>query len=219
MADVTVKRSGMLPKAPRLALMREMRQRDRQRWRDARRAMLSRLPTGAVWHVAVVAAGREAKAERALVENGFLAYTPLERMTIGTGAARRDIDRPLFPKYVFFSRQRESASIGAVREIRNVLGGIGGQWLAAPDRLVHGLIDSEGLGVFDRTDGKRAVQRSARRVRLSTGSDVTILTGPLAGFPAKIMAIDTDARVKCLVRMFGGDVPVEVGIDKIEAAA
>ena len=217
--DVTVKRSRLLPKSPRIAMMREMRQQDRQRWREGRRARLSHLPEGVVWHVALVMAGRESKAERALIESGFHAYTPLERVTVGSGVARRDLDRPLFPKYVFFARRLSGASIGAIREVRGVLGGAGGAWLSAPEGLVRGLIDSEGLGAFDHTDGRKAALREARQARLSTGVQVTILSGPLAGFPAEIRALKAGKRVACLVRLFGGDVPVETGIDNVEIAA
>lgn len=208
-----------LPKSVRLALLRQEREADRQRWREARRKLLSHLPAGAVWHVAIVPNGKEGKAERALHRAGFFAYCPLERLTIGTGALRRDVERPLFPQYVFFSRRSDKASISMVREVADVLGGINRQWLTAPEGLIWSLVDSEGLGVFDRTDGKRAAERDAKRSRLSTGQAVRITDGPLAGFPAKIKAISAKQRVVCLVEMFGGQVELEAGIDKIEAAA
>jgi len=208
-----------LPKSVRLAMLRQDREADRQRWREARRALLSHLPSGAVWHVAIVSKGREAQAERAMHRAGFHVYCPLERVTIGTAALRRDVERPLFPQYVFFARRLDSASISGVREVSDVLGGINRQWLTAPEGLIWSLVDSERLGVFDRTDGRKAREREARRSRLSTGQAVRIVDGPLAGFPAKIKAITPKQRVICLVEMFGGQVELEAGIDKIEAAA
>lgn len=208
-----------LPKSVRLAMLRQEREADRQRWRQARRSLLGHLPCGAVWHVAIVPGGKEGKAERAMHRAGFFAYCPLERVTIGTGALRRDVERPLFPQYVFFSRRSDHASITAIREVSDVLGGINRQWLTAPEGLIMALVDSEGLGVFDRTDAKRAKDREAKRSRLSTGQAVRIVSGPLAGFPARIKAINPKQRVICLVEMFGGEVEVEAGIDKIEEAA
>lgn len=208
-----------LPKTVRLAMLRDQLKADRQSWREARRRLLSHLPMGATWHVAIVPQGKEGKAEREMHRAGFFAYCPLERVTVGTGVLRRDVERPLFPQYVFFTRRNESASIMAVREVRDVLGGIARQWQAAPEGLIRALVDSEGLGVFDRTDSRKAAEREARRAKLCTGQAVTITVGPLAGFPAKIKAISAKARVVCLVKMFGGEVEVEAGIDKIEAAA
>lgn len=208
-----------MPKHKRLALLRAFRQEDRQRWREARRALLAGLPMGATWHVALVVAGKEAKAERALVQAGFHAYGPLERVTIGRGPTRRDEERPLFPRYVFFARRLAGADVEVVREVIEVLGGLKGQWLTVPERLVRGLIDSEGLGAFDHTEAKLAALRAAKRAKFCTGAKVVLIDGPLAGFPAELMALKAEKRVACLVRMFGGEVRVEVGIDKIEAAA
>lgn len=213
------RRSAPLPRHKRLALHRAFRKEDGQRWRVARRAMLQRLPVGVQWHVALVLAGKEAKAERALVQAGFWAYGPVERVTLGRGALRRDAERPLFPRYVFFARRQSGAEIDSVREVIDVLGGMGGRWLTAPESLVRGLIDSEGLGAFDHTEAKLAAQRAALRARLSTGTKVVLTDGPLAGFPAEIMALKAGQRVTCLVRLFGGESKVTVGIDKIEAAA
>lgn len=206
-----------LSASARLALHRKFREGERQKWREARRKLLSHLPQDAVWHVAFVAVGKGARAERRLQEAGFWSYSPIERVTTGRGAHRQDVERALFPRYVFFARRRADADIRQVREVLDVLGGIAGDWISAPPALIKGLVESERLGAFDRTEGRIVASREARRAKLSTGSQVTILEGPLRGFSAEIKALKPEQRVACLVWMFGGHVDLETGIDNVEA--
>lgn len=210
---------GEITKRERMAALRAATEAKRQAWREARRALLADFPTGVVWFVALVAGGREVRAERAFGEAGFHGYCPLERVTIGTGAGRRDVERPLFPRYVFFARRMAGADLKQMRDVTGVLTGAGGRWAEAPASLIAGLVDSERLAVFDRTDGRREAVRKAHRARLSKGDRVTIADGPLAGFPARIIAIKADRRVECLIRFLGGETTATLDVDSVEIAA
>ncbi len=201
------------------ALLLEAARLEAQKWREGRRKMLAKIPAGLVWFVAVVRPGKEAKALKALHDAGFWAYCPVERVTIGTGVLRRDLARPLFPRYMFISRKIGSATIDGVQEVSDVLGRQSGAWSAVPDGLIRSLIDSEGLGVFDRTESSVAVRQKGRLKKLSTGDTVIVADGPLAGFPAKIMSIDAQERVRALVNIFGRESPIEGRIDNFEVAA
>jgi transcription antitermination factor NusG len=205
-------------KAQHVLLLEAARQ-EAQKWREGRRAMLAKIPTGLVWFVAVVRPGKEAKALKALNDAGFWAYCPVERVTIKSRLGRRDLARPLFPRYMFISRKAGSATIEGVQEISDVLGRQSGEWSAVPDGLIRALIDSEGLGVFDRTEATVAVVRKRRLKKLSTGDTVKVADGPLAGFPAKIISIDAQERIRALVSIFGRETSVEGGIDNFEVAA
>lgn len=213
------KAKGKSTKRERMALLRAATEAKRQAWREARRALLADFPCGVEWFVALVSGGREGRAERAFGEAGFHGYCPVERVTIGTGAGRRDVERPLFPRYVFFARRQPGADLKQVRDVTCVLTGAGGQWSRAPARLIAGLVDSERLAVFDRTDARRDAVRKARRATLSKGDRVTIGTGPLSGFPARIIAIKADSRVECLIRFLGGETTATLDVDSVEIAA
>lgn len=205
-------------KAQHVALMDAARQ-EAQRWREGRRALLSRIPDGLVWFVALVMPGKETKAMKALHDAGFWSYCPVERVTIKSRLGRRDLARPLFPRYVFFSRKASAATIEGIREIADVLGRQGGDWSAVPCSLIRALIDSEGLGTFDRTEASRQAARKGKLSQLSTGAAVRMIDGPLAGFPAKIISIDAEDRVRVLVNIFGRETPIEDRIDNFETAA
>ncbi len=205
-------------KAQHVALLDAARQ-EAQRWREARRALLGHIPCGLTWFVALVLPGKEAKSIRALNDAGFWSYCPVERVTIKSRLGRRDLARPLFPRYVFFSRRHSAATIEGIREIADVLGKQGGDWSAVPDSLIRALIDSEGLGAFDRTEASRTAARKGRLGQLSTGAAVKMIEGPFAGFPAKIISIHAEERVRVLVNIFGRETPIEDRIDNFESAA
>jgi transcription antitermination factor NusG len=46
-----------------------------------------------------------------------------------------------------------------------------------------------------------------------------MIEGPFAGFPAKIISIHAEERVRVLVNIFGRETPIEDRIDNFESAA
>jgi transcription antitermination factor NusG len=206
--------------AARKRAIREALQRDARAWREARRSMISRFPEGLVWHVAVSGVASERKAERALIDAGFHAYCPLERVTIGRGAGRRDVERALFGRYLFFAKsERCAASIRDIREVKDILSTVTGAWLIVPEQLILGLIGAEGLGVFDRSDAKRDAERRARAKLFRPGRNARLSTGAFAGHIAKIVALKPGNRVECLMRLLGGEARVVVSLDDLADVA
>ena len=170
------------------------------------------MPEGRVWHVAVSGVGLERKAEQALIEAGFVAYCPLERMTLGRGPARRDAERPLFSRYVFFSG---AGTLAGLREVREVLCGAGGSWVPVPDGVIAGLMRAEGMGVFDRSEARRAAQRRARVAGMKPGDRLRVIGGALAGQIARLVALKPDQRAECLMKIFGTETRVVVALDDL----
>lgn len=213
-------RAQLQERARRRALAEAKREAARQAWREGRRARLERLPHGAIWHVVQVARAKESAAERALIEAGWHAYCPMERVTIGTGARRCDVERALFPGYLFVARNRCEASLRACRDVIAVLGDGRDGYAMVRGESLQPLIDSEMLGLFDATDAIKRAKARARRAKISTGQRVTIGEGPFAGIVGKIKAMQPNERVLVLIALAGGgQVPVVVGIDKLCEAA
>lgn len=61
------------------------------------------VPHGLIWYVGISASGRDFRVEAELRKRGFVAVSLREVVSIGDRARRRDVDRPLMPRYVFFA--------------------------------------------------------------------------------------------------------------------
>lgn len=212
-------RAQLAGRARQRAVMNAQREADRQAWREGRRARLERLPQDAVWCVAHVVAGKENAAERALAMEGFHVYCPMQKVSVGSGARRIDVERALFPRYLFIAKRRAGADVHAVREVLGVLRDGQGQWARVAGADLAPLIDSEMRGAFDASDSRKRARAKARRAALTTGQCVTINDGPFAGIIGKINVMKGADRVELLIAALGGAVPVIVGIDMIAEAA
>ncbi len=191
-----------------------------QQRREARRQMLHRIlalesaARGLTWHVAVTAPGKEQAVELGLVAAGFWAYEPQTTVTIGDRLRRRDVQRPLFPRYVFFAARRgaRQGDVHAVRGFTRALASVGGDWLAVPEQAVLALMQAECGGVFDAT-----VKTRIRTVKV--GDSIRIAAGPLKGWPATVISVSGAKRLKCLVNMLGIETRAEVGFDSVTVCA
>lgn len=203
----------------RSGAIRQGEERREAQWRAARAAMLEAVPEAARWHVAQTGMLQERAAERALSEAGFIAYCPLERVTHKVAGQRRDIERALFPRYVFFARGALPASLAGVVEVKGVLAGSAGVWSVVPSAMITALMQAEGVGRFDRSDKAREAARRERFRARKVGDLVRIATGALAGWPAKIAAVRPDDRVECLISLLGGETRAVIGLDDVDDVA
>lgn len=101
-----------------------------QRGRRERRDMLAVLPAGMIWRVGIVSPQREMRCEKALRAAGLAAFCPMETVTIGDRLRRRDVQRALFPRYVFLAEPQVGMLAAArplpVRVFRADVSGLSG---------------------------------------------------------------------------------------------
>lgn len=174
------------------------------------------LPPGlAPWHIACASPQREGHAESELSAAGFAAYCPREIVHLGHGGAprRREAERPLFPRYVFFRAEGPHGEALACRSVHSVLGLGDGRWARIPDALVRALGIAEAGGEMHAA-GKARLRRRA----VSKGDSVLITSGVLAGWVAEVLACESGNRLRLLVKMLGGQVPATVALDSVEPA-
>src|SRR5262245_42572570 len=141
----------------------------------------------------------ERKAELHLGAQGFKTYCPQVQKTVRHARQLRTVRAPLFPRYLFLILDlgrdrwlsvRSSFGVSSVFTcpVRPV---------AVPTGVVEALIartDEAGLALFD--------------AGLTTGQTVRVLSGPFADFVGTLERLDTAGRVRVLLTMMGGAVPV-----------
>ena len=180
-----------------------------------------------------VAAGRPYEARRRLAQLASMGvglpvdlFIPVERTTVNLGRGRRQAyrDTPLFGPYFFVGMDLSRRD--AVSE------SLAGKRLAAFRAIdgVHGFLGNNASGwprpvTDDRMfmDLRQApvVQRETPRVR--RGDLVRVTNGALAGHVGPVAVLlgrlDSRQRVRVLLAMLGGSVPVEVSTDHVEIIA
>lgn len=173
------------------------------------------------WYVAHAKVGLEAKAEASLRGAGFAVYLP--RLKRFVRHARRElvVQRPLFPRYLFFGFELGARSFYAARAADGVESLVGscGVPRAIPARIVEDLVVAEVDGQFDQTR-PRIVEPVHR---FHEGEPVLVTKGPFQGFTARVVAAPPRDRVMILLELFGREtiatVPVSGLVSKPEGGA
>ena len=161
------------------------------------------------WALAYTEPRREALAVESLQEAGWLAYCPMETVWVTRAHIKRRSHQALFPRYVFVGLTETGNS--AIRSCKGVAGLIGSDCpMAVPPRVIYGLSDRQASGEFDRT---RTIDDLA--ARYSIGQVIRLSHGAMDGHTGAITAIFPDGRVRLLMSMLGGEIPVEIGLDQV----
>lgn len=198
---------------------------DDSRLRMARRARAKAMPIDEAFALAadrrlprrwyVAAARDENRAADRLGARGVELWQPRRKVTIGRrrGLAARDVERPLFPGYLFLHVPAAAEAFHAVNtETDGLLGARG--W---PEALADGVIETLRLandaGAFDDT----CVRRRAKLERaLIAGAEVMVKSGPLAGVLARVAEGWKGGAVARLeAELFGGLTLVSVRLDEL----
>lgn len=154
------------------------------------------------WFVAQVKPGQYERARVNLGRQGFDVAMPQLRKTVRRRGRTIGELKPLFPGYVFI-REPEARldwrPINATYGVGRLLSGATGDPAIMPLGLVERLLSmTDESGVLSAPP------------HLSPGDDVEIVSGPFAGFIAKVVALTATGRIRLLLDLLGRSVRTEV---------
>lgn len=164
------------------------------------------------WFVVHSQPHREAGARFHLANQGFRTFLPRRLKTRRHARKLENVLAPFFPRYLFvvldLSRDRWRSVNGTFGVSRLVMEGERPQ--AVPRGIVEALIAS---------CGEREVLRFDGDGRLRVGDRVQVLSGPFADHFGRLERLDDQGRVRLLLEIMGGRVPVEVPSEILIPAA
>lgn len=159
-----------------------------------------------LWHVCYT----EPRAEQRIVADitadlGFEAYMPVERMWVRHRGKRCEMERPVFPRYLFAQvdpHREEWQRLLDVDGVVDVLGrpaiDTAGLPSYVPVPWVEMIRKMEECGVFDRTKTEPDKFKIGEFVRVSDGPFAG-MAGKIEGFAAKLKSATAKKRVKLLM--------------------
>lgn len=153
------------------------------------------------WYVVQTQAHAEERARLNLERQGYAAWLPLYRKARRHAGRSETVLRPLFPRYLFVSLDREREPWRAVLSTFGVSRFVGGA--EGPEPVPEAVI--EGLRARAGPDGLFAL-----RARLKAGDRVRIAQGPFAELEGVFQAASDAERVLILLRLLGREVRVAV---------
>ena len=122
---------------------------------------------------------------------------------IGENGVAKEVERKLYPGYVFIKMVYTDETWYVVRNIRGCTGFVGPSSKPVP------LSDDEVI--------KMGVEIRSVEVSYSVGDSVRITDGPLEDFVGVVEEIDTEKNiVKVTVSMFGRETPVDLELGQAE---
>lgn len=175
----------------------------------ARRQALT-LTGGERWYLVQSLARRESRAEFQLAAQGFRVFLPAFSKTTRHARKLRVVRAPVFSGYLFVV-----LDLGRDRW-RSINGTFGVARIVTvedrPSPVPPGLVEA----MLDRTDAGGETHLSHS---LSLGQSVRVVAGPFAQLVGTLDKLDAGGRVRVLLEIMGGAVPVQLISDALEPAS
>ncbi len=163
------------------------------------------------WYVAHTFSGYENKVATNLekiVENRNLhdwiheVRVPTETVTEVKDGKKREVERKIYPSYVFVKMVMTDDSWFVVRNTRGCTGFVGPGGKPLP------LSEEEVLAM--------GIEKREIEINYEVGDTVTIIDGPLENFSGIVDEIDMEkTKVRVTISMFGRETPVELELDQV----
>lgn len=133
---------------------------------------------------------------------------PTEKVTeINKDNKKHDVDRKIYPGYVFVKMELNDETWHIVRNTRGVTGFVG-----SSNNHPEPLTESEVVKNITAEGEERKV-----KVEYSVGDSVRIIAGSFIGFIGHVESINPDKDiVKVVVSMFGHETPVELPLNQVQ---
>ena len=151
------------------------------------------------WYVVHTQPHRETQAQRQLANQGYRAFLP--RFLKSRRHARKfeTVLAPLFPRYMFvaldLTRDRWRSVNGTLGVERLLMRG------SEPEPVPRGLVEQ--LAEAAGADGVVSCGRE-----LKEGQSIRVTAGPFADLVGQLQSLDDSGRVRVLLEIMGGKVPV-----------
>jgi transcriptional antiterminator RfaH len=162
------------------------------------------------WFVAQLKPNGLKDAQTHLARQGFGVFVPARMETLRSGAKLKDIQKPLFPGYVFVQfdpLDRRWAAINSTRGISRLL---------ITDRRTPTPLSSDIMGsLIARCDEDGLLVPLGS---LNPGDEVRIVAGPFANTMATIEALSDDERVTLLLELVGQTAKISTDRRNVEPA-
>ena len=170
------------------------------------------MPEDFKWYVVHTYSGYENKVASNLqttVENRNLHHlfddikVPTEIVEEITDGKTKEVERKLFPGYVFIKMVYTDESWYVVKNIRGCTGFVGPE--------------SKPVPLTDQEAEKMGVETRTVEVSYSVGDPVRIIDGPLEDLVGNVEKIDTENNsVRVIVSMFGRETPADLELNQVE---
>ena len=161
------------------------------------------------WFVVQSLAHREAGAQAQLRAQGFEAFLPQVAKTVRHARKLRNVRAPLFPGYLFVRLDLQRDRWRSVNGTFGVASIVTAHERPAP--VPHGIV--EGLQALLDESGLVRLDRD-----LELGQRVEVVAGPFAQSIGKLDRLDGMARVRVLLDIMGGQIPVLIERGSLRAA-
>jgi transcription termination/antitermination protein NusG len=158
------------------------------------------------WYAVHTLPHKEEFAEINLNRQGFSTFTPRSVKSVRHARQFRIKEQAFFPRYVFVALDIQRQMWRSVNGTFGVVSLVtsGGRPVALPRGIVEHFIelaDERGIMNFGP--------------RLQVGGRVEILSGPFASLIGTLKSLDAAGRVKVLLELLGGEVPVTTRVDAV----
>ena len=165
-------------------------------------------PMPSLWYLLRLHPNYDLKAERQLHERGICAYVPKERRKIKSVWGRRVLRQvPIFPGTMFIPDFDAD-----IQKLKNACAGVGGFVRNGKDAL---RISLSTMGEVRRFETRMNRDPDKRKFHLD--QKVRVIGGPFDLLEGRIDRLDSRYRLRVLIGILQGEVPIELDEDQVEA--
>lgn len=162
-----------------------------------------------IWAAAYCEPRKEFQAQGEIKRLGFETFLPVLTRTKMVRRKKLILSEAVFSRYLFVALDPEHKTYGAIKRAKGVVCLLENQ--SGPQRVPFEVIErfrqAERAGAFDMTKPQ---------AYFAAGQEVKIMEGPFAGLIAKVRSASPSKRVKLLMRLLGGDVPLEMNAEDLQ---
>lgn len=163
---------------------------------------MSKAVEDAGWYILQLKPNGLSLAKTNLARQGFATLMPMREIAQHSRYGLRTAKRPLFPGYLFFTvpeGQINWRAVANTRGVTRVMTGANGQPARLPAEVAAGLLSiTTEDGMLDDT------------VEYQAGDQVGVITGPFAGWLARVVSADEAGRIQLLVQVMGRETVVRI---------
>lgn len=189
---------------------------------DKRTEAPQSLASGLDWFALVTNPNCEWRALAGLREAGIDAFLPVLSKWVSRSAIRREVERPLFARYLFVGQPVGAANWWKIRRVDGVerVVGVDGVPMRIPAADLARLAQWQAEGRFEfDMHGRPRWKPSGGGEPFEVGAQVTVTSGPFASFLAVVKATaGFEKPVETMLSIFGRETIVHIPVEDLQLA-